>query len=47
VISKTRSEKLMKRIKQISLAAILAGAIGTPAGVTAPVPREVLPMTPA
>jgi len=37
----------MKRVKPISLAAILAGAIGAPAGVPAPIPREVLPMTPS
>src|SRR5216684_760534 len=39
----------MKRVKPISLAAILAGAgaIIAPAGVPAPIPREVLPMTPA
>ena len=47
VISKTRSEKLTKRIQRISLAAILAGAIGVPAGVPASIPTEVLPMTPA
>jgi thiol-disulfide isomerase/thioredoxin len=37
----------MKRVRRISLAAILAGAIGAPAGVPAPIPREVLPMMPA
>jgi thiol-disulfide isomerase/thioredoxin len=37
----------MKRVRRISLAAILAGAMGAPAGVPAPIPREVLPMTPA
>jgi thiol-disulfide isomerase/thioredoxin len=37
----------MKRVTRTSLAAILAGAIGAPAGVPAPIPREVLPMTPA
>jgi thiol-disulfide isomerase/thioredoxin len=37
----------MKRVKPISLAAILAGAMGAPAGVPAPIPREVLPMTTA
>ena len=37
----------MKRVKAISLAAIMAGAMGAPAGVLAPIPREVLPMTPA
>ena len=37
----------MKRINRISLAAILAGAIGASVGVPAPIPREVLPMTPA
>jgi hypothetical protein len=36
----------MKRIRRISVAAILAGAIGAPAGVPAPIPREVLPMSP-
>jgi len=45
VISKTRTKELVKGVKGISLAAILAGAIGAPAGVPAPVPREVLPMT--
>jgi thiol-disulfide isomerase/thioredoxin len=37
----------VKRVRRISLAAILAGAIGAPAGVPAPIPGEVLPMTPA
>jgi thiol-disulfide isomerase/thioredoxin len=37
----------MKRVKAISLAAILAGAISAPAGVPAPISKEVLPMTPA
>jgi len=37
----------MSKVQRISLAAILAGAIGAPAGVPAPIPREVLPMTPA
>jgi thiol-disulfide isomerase/thioredoxin len=37
----------MRRIERISLAAILAGAIGVPAGVPVPIPREVLPMAPA
>ena len=35
----------MKRVRRISLAAILAGAIGAPSGVPAGIPREVLPMT--
>jgi thiol-disulfide isomerase/thioredoxin len=35
----------MKRVERISLAAILAGAIGAPTGLPAPIPREVLPMT--
>jgi thiol-disulfide isomerase/thioredoxin len=34
-------------MKRISLVAILAGAIGAPAGLPAPISREVLPMTPA
>jgi thiol-disulfide isomerase/thioredoxin len=39
----------MKRVQWISAVAILAGAgaIGAPAGVPAPIPREVLSMTPA
>jgi len=37
----------MKKIKRILLAAILAGAINAPAEVPAPIPGEVLPMTPA
>jgi hypothetical protein len=37
----------MKRVQRISVSAILAGAIGAPAGIPAPIPREVLPMTPA
>jgi thiol-disulfide isomerase/thioredoxin len=36
----------MNRVRRFSLAAILAGAIGAPAGVPAPIPREVLPMAP-
>ncbi len=39
--------KLMKRVTGISLAAILAGSIGAPAGVPAPISGEALPMTPA
>ena len=35
----------MKRVRRISVATILAGAIGAPAGVPAPIPGEVLPMT--
>ena len=38
---------LMSKAQRFSLAAILAGAIGAPAGVPAPIFREVLPMTPA
>ena len=34
-------------LSRSSLAAILAGAIGAPAGLPAPISREVLPMTPA
>ena len=37
----------MSKVKRISHAAILAGAIGAPAGIPAPIPREVLPMTTA
>ena len=37
----------MKRVQRISVAAILAGAIGAPAGVPAPIPKEVSPMTSA
>ena len=37
----------MSKVQRISLAAILASAIGAPAGVPAPIPREVLPMPPA
>src|SRR6202521_3998877 len=37
----------MSKVQRISLAAILAGAVGGPVGVPAPIPREVLPMTPA
>ena len=37
----------MSKVLRISLAAILAGAIGVPAGIPAPISREVLPMTPA
>jgi thiol-disulfide isomerase/thioredoxin len=37
----------MKKVTRISLAAILTGAIGAPAGFPGPIPREVLPMTPA
>jgi thiol-disulfide isomerase/thioredoxin len=35
----------MKRVLRISVAGVLAGAILAPAGVPAPIPREVLPMT--
>jgi len=46
--SSRRSEELMKRVKRISFAAVLAGAgaIIAPAGLPAPTSREVLPMTP-
>ena len=37
----------MKRVHRISLAAILAGAVGAPTGLPAPISKEVLPMTPA
>jgi thiol-disulfide isomerase/thioredoxin len=37
----------MRKVQRISLAAILAGAIGAPAGVPAPITREVSPMTAA
>jgi thiol-disulfide isomerase/thioredoxin len=37
----------MNKVQRISLAAILAGAFGAPAGAPAPIPREVLPMTTA
>lgn len=39
------SEGLIKRVRRISLAVILALAIGAPAGVPEPISREVLPMT--
>jgi thiol-disulfide isomerase/thioredoxin len=35
----------MSKVRRISVAAILAGAIGAPAGVPAPIPMEVLPMS--
>src|SRR5260370_28267625 len=37
----------MSKVQRILLAAILAGAFAAPAGVPAPISREVLPMTPA
>lgn len=37
----------MKRIQRIAIAAILAGSIAVPAVAPAPIPKEVLPMTPA
>src|SRR3979409_2369426 len=46
-MSQMRSEGLMSKVLRISLAAILAGAVGVPAGGPAPIPREVLPMPPA
>jgi hypothetical protein len=45
--SEDETEEIMKKVARISLAAILAGAIGAPASVPVPIPREVLPMAPA